>query len=257
MYNLKQLLDFAIKTSDKAGKITLNYYQKSLTIETKSDLSPVTIADKEAELLFRSEIEKQFPEHAILGEEFGKKETGSPYKWIIDPIDGTKSFISGIPFYSNLLGLEYEGKIVLGIANFPALNEMYYASENYGAFLNQQKIVVGNKKKIEECRIMTTDVRHLENVPLAKQAKKLLDQSLFYRTWGDAYGHAMVASGRADVMLDPLMNPWDGAPFGIILKEAGGYFGDWNGKETIYGENTFSSNNELKNIILSQLQKET
>lgn len=254
MLKLDDLLKFAIEITTRAGNLTLKYYHSDIAVETKSDLSPVTVADKQAEELLRFEIEKKFPDHRILGEEFGNKETNSPYKWIIDPIDGTKSFISGIPFYSNLLGLEFEGRIILGISNFPALNEMYFASENNGAFLNGKKISVGNKTAIENCRIMTTDVRHLERVKRAAPAKQILNDSLFYRTWGDAYGHAMVASGRADVMLDPLMNPWDCAPFGIILKEAGGFFGDWNGKETIYGENAFSSNNELKKIILGYFE---
>ena len=250
MLHLSDLLEFAKRITETAGEISLKYYQSDLDIITKADQSPVTIADQQTEEFLRSEIERKFPDHQILGEEMGNKETSSPYKWIIDPIDGTKSFISGIPFYSNLLGLEFEGRIILGISNFPALNEMYYASENGGAFLNGKKISVGKKTKIEECRVMTTDVKNLENVRLSIPAKKILNDSLFYRTWGDAYGHAMVASGRADIMLDPLMNPWDCAPFGIIIKEAGGYFGDWNGTETIYGENAFSSNNELKKIIL-------
>lgn len=255
MHNLPELLEFAKHITGKAGEITLKYYHSDLDIITKADQSPVTIADKETEEFLRSEIERKFPDHQILGEEMGNKETNSPYKWIIDPIDGTKSFISGIPFYSNLLGLEFEGRIILGISHFPALNEMYYASENGGAFLNGKRISVGKKSKIGECRVMTTDVKNLENVRLSVPAKKILNDSLFYRTWGDAYGHAMVASGRADIMLDPLMNPWDCAPFGIILKEAGGFFGDWSGAETIYGENAFSSNNELKKIILDYFTK--
>lgn len=254
LHNIHDLLDFAIQIADKAGKHTLAYYQSSYEIETKSDNSPVTIADREAEQLLRSEIEKTFPDHQILGEEFAPKETDSPFKWIIDPIDGTKSFITGVPFYSNLLALEYQGEIILGISNFPALNEMYYAAKGIGAFMNGKTIKVSGTKEISNSRIMVTDVRSLENAEKGIQAKSILNDSYFYRTWADAYGYALVASGRADAMFDPKMNPWDGAPFAIILKEAGGYFGDWNGVETIYGENAFSSNFILKEEILKRLK---
>jgi len=252
--SISDLLDFAISITEAAGRGTLDYYQTDLAVETKSDASPVTIADKEAEQFIRKAIQSRYPDHQIIGEEYSDKITSSPYKWIIDPIDGTKSFIAGVPFYSNLVGLEYEGEIIVGIANFPALNEMVYAGKGLGAWFNKKPAKVGSVSEISKARIMVTDFRDFEKREAWKTFKPILDSCRFHRTWGDAYGHAMVATGRAEIALDPFMNPWDCAPFGIILKEAGGFFTDWNGNDTIYGPNAVSSNPELREKVLSCLK---
>lgn len=251
---LPDLVDFAVRLADTAGKRTLAYYQTDLTVDSKSDESPVTIADREAELLIRQAIEVRFPDHRILGEEFGDDGKDSPYKWIIDPIDGTKSFITGVPFYANLIGLEIEGEVVLGISNFPALGEMMVAATGMGTWINGCRVRVSSVNRLKNARVMITDLRHASAVPQAAGAARLLQECKFYRTWGDAYGHYLVAAGRADVALDPHMNPWDCAPFGIILKEAGGWFGDWDGKDTIYGPNAVSANPDLIGEVLTVLK---
>lgn len=250
-----ELLKNALMITKKAGELTLSYYQQSVEVISKADDSPVTIADRKAEELIREFIMKNFPSHQIVGEEFGNSGEDSDFKWIIDPIDGTKSFISGVPLYSNLLGIEYRGRMVVGVCNFPALKEIIYAGKGSGCFWNGKPTKVSETETISQSRLMTTDYRHLEKSAKYQKLKPLLEQCKFHRGWGDAYGHALVATGRAEAMFDPLMNPWDCAPFGVILPEAGGYFGTWEGEETIYGKNACSTTWQLSKIILSALKE--
>ena len=251
---MREALDFARALAHKAGIITLEYFQKEIDIEYKGDDSPVTIADKKAEEYIRSKIEKKFPSHGILGEEFGESKPGASFKWIIDPIDGTKSFMRGVPLYSVLIALEIEGNVELGISYFPALDEMLSAAKGEGAFFNGKKTYVSQVKDLKKAVIAFTDVANFDNFGRRKEWEALKKASYYRAGWGDAYGHALVASGRIEAMFDPIMNPWDCGPFAIILKEAGGYFGNWSGEQTIYGNEAMSVNGLLLEPILSLIK---
>ena len=251
---LQTYLDFAIQTAREAGQITLKYYQKGIQPEWKPDASPVTIADKETEQFIRSRIEKRFPGHAILGEEFGESAAQDTYRWIIDPIDGTRSFVRGVPLYGVLIGLEIEGRSQVGVAQFPALGETLWAARGSGCWWDGQPARVSQVTRLDRAL-----VTHTDTTVFAQRGKgpawERLQQAAQYRAgWGDCYGYLLVATGRADVMLDPIMSPWDCGPFPVIFEEAGGYFGDWQGNVTMFAGEALATNQALLPEVLRTLK---
>ena len=248
---LQEYLDFATDTAYQAGQLTLGYFRQGVDADFKDDDTPVTIADRKAEVLIRHRIEKKYPDHAMLGEEYGSKENDNPaYRWIIDPIDGTKSFIRGVPLYGVLIGLEVEGKIEVGVAYFPALDEIVYAASGTGCYCNGRRVYVSKTTDLDRSFVSFTDVVSFEQYGRS-QAWDRIKAATYYRVgWSDAYGHALVATGRLELMMDPIVNPWDCGPFPVLLREAGGYFGTWAGEETIYGNEALSTSRILLPEIL-------
>ena len=256
MTTLGNYLEFATETAWQAGRVTLGHFQTNVRPDWKADDSPVTIADREAELLIRKKISERFPTHAIVGEEFGAMETaGASHRWFIDPIDGTKSFMRGVPLYGVLLGLEIEGRVEVGVACFPALNEMVAAATGEGCWWNGRRCRVSAETNLSRSVVAHIDAASFARVSPAKgEAWERLSRASYYNAgWCDAYGYLLVATGRAEVMLDPIMNVWDCAPFPPILREAGGYFGDWQGNETIYAGESVATNQALLPHILEIL----
>lgn len=234
MTDLQTYLDFARDVAWEAGRLTLGYYQTSLRPDFKADESPVTVADREAEKLIRARIEEKFPGHAIIGEEFGDSGRASSHRWIIDPIDGTRSFVRGVPLYAVLIGLEIEGRCEVGVANFPALGEMVSAGSGLGCWWNGRRARVSAVERLEQALVTHYDVAAFDKSGKQAVLERLKKTANYRVGWCDAYGYLLVATGRAELMLDPMMNPWDCAPFPPILSEAGGYFGDWRGNVNIY-----------------------
>ena len=250
--NLRGYLDFATQTAYEAGRMTLGYFRTdALQTEFKTDETPVTVADREAEKLMRARIVARYPGHAVVGEEFGV-ETGeeSSHRWILDPIDGTKAFVRGVPLYGVLIGLEIEGRCEVGAAYFPALDEMVYAATGEGCFCDGRRCGVASTGNLEGAILAFTDAASFEEHGREDAFRRLRAAAGGSRGWSDAYGHALVATGRTELMLDPVMNLWDCAPFPPILREAGGYFGDWSGNETIYaGEALSTTMNLLPDVL--------
>lgn len=248
---LANRLQFARAAALEAGRHTLKYFQnENFVVEVKGDLSPVTIADREAEQLLRRRIRESFPADAILGEEFGEQPGTSGYRWILDPIDGTKSFISGVPLYSTLVGLEFEEVAVLGVIEIPALDERVWAARGHGAWHgvgNREPVAarVSLKTSLADSVFLTSDGKTFEKVGRSDVFDRFQSRARIARTWGDGYGYLLVATGRAEVMVDPAMNAWDAAPLLPILLEAGGCFTDWEGRETIHGGNSLACNKAL------------
>ena len=235
--NLQPYLDFTTSLAYYAGKITLRYFNTGVQPELKENNDPVTIADREAEAFIRSEIERVYPTHSIVGEEYGENgKNGSSFRWIIDPIDGTISFIRGVPLYGVLIGLEIDGVARVGAAYFPPLDEMLCAADGLGCMWNGRRARVSQVNKLSDACVVSSDFQNLAakmpDVVERFQAKKVL-----MRTWADAYGYLLVATGRAEVALDPRLDVYDCAPYPVIMKEAGGSFGSWSGEEGhTYGE---------------------
>lgn len=248
---LRELRDAAVEFAGIAGEITLNYYQSNFEVETKKDDSPVTIADREAEMSIRNNIRKHFPGHGIIGEEFGKENEDRDIVWVLDPIDGTKSFLHGIPFYTTLIGILIHNEPQVGVIHAPALDEMVSAATGLGCDFNGQKASVREIKELGDATFLTTDIQSFYEYGYSDNFTELLNRTKYHRTWGDAYGHMMVAIGRADIMVDAVLNVWDAAALFPILKEAGGCYTDLNGNETIHTGNGFSTNKFLKNEILN------
>ncbi|MTI87940.1 MAG: histidinol-phosphatase [Balneolaceae bacterium] len=249
----QELLEAAIQIAEMGGQHTLKYFKKDIEIINKADDSPVTVADRETEQILRNEISKRYPDHGILGEEFGQTNEGSSIQWVLDPIDGTKSFIHGVPFYTTLIGILVDNTPIVGIIYAPALDELCAAAIGMGATLNGEPCFVRNTEHLKDATLLATEIYRFEDEVRQEAFEALLDKTKIHRTWGDAYGHMMVATGRADVMYDPILNIWDAAALLPVVQEAGGIFCDEKGKETIHTGNGISTNKALfpaiKNIF--------
>ncbi len=245
MTDIKELLQAAIEIATIGGKHTLKYFKKDFEVISKADDSPVTIADRETEQIIRAEILKRYPDHGIIGEEYGRTNEDSNIQWVLDPIDGTKSFIHGVPFYTTLIGIMIDNEPVVGIINAPALDELCAAGIGLGATLNGKPCHVRDTSELKDSTLLVTEIKRFQDCGMEPQFQELMAKTKLHRTWGDAYGHMMVAIGRADVMFDPVLNIWDAAALLPVLKESGGVFSDTKGVETIHSGNGFSTNKAL------------
>ncbi|MFL6210301.1 MAG: inositol monophosphatase family protein [Pyrinomonadaceae bacterium] len=252
---LRELMEFAAHLARGAGEITLRYFRQPFTPERKADGSFVTVADRAAEKFLRAEIERRFPDDAILGEEEGERVGTSGRRWIIDPIDGTYSFVHGVPFYGVLLGLEIADEPLVGVVNIPALGELIKAARGQGCYLNDERAHVSATTVLAESLLLATDFGTCARYSFGAAAEELQRRFGARRTWGDCYGHVLVATGRAECMLDAVMNIWDCAPLLPIVEEAGGTFTDWTGQRSIRGGNAISTNGALFAEVLQIINK--
>jgi histidinol-phosphatase len=250
---IRELLDFATTLAHQAGDITLQYFGGIVPSDAKGDGTPVTIADREAEQLIRSKIERRFSEHSILGEEYGESNPGARVRWILDPIDATRSFMRGVPLYGVLIGIEIENESAVGVAHFPPLRETVAAGRGLGCTWNEQPCRVSEVDRIEDAVICTTDVERILSRPEGTGWRELQQRCAFSRTWGDCYGHALVATGRIEAQVDPIMAPWDAGPFLTIVTEAGGTFTTLGGEATVHGGSGVGSNGRVHGEVLSAL----
>ncbi len=254
-------LDLAVDAARKAGNITLEYFRTDdLAVNLKQDNTPVTIADHQAEQYLRDTIASAFADDGILGEELPEKTGTSGFRWILDPIDGTKSFIHGVPLYGTLLGLEYQGQCIMGVIRIPALDECLYAAKGQGAwyFVGHNKPTparVSQRKPLAKALFVTSEVISFEQTGRRAAYDRLQAATRLTRTWGDCYGYLMVATGRADLMVDPVMAVWDAAALSPILEEAGGTFTDWQGRNTIYSGEGIATNGLILAEVLEIVNK--
>lgn len=255
-FDLDIIHQAAVEIARIGGDHTLKYFGNPIDIERKNDDSPVTAADREAEQFMRDEIADRFPEHGILGEEHGRIHPESPVQWILDPIDGTKSFIHGVPLYTTLIGVLVDEKPVIGVIYAPALDELCEAAKGKGARLNGKPTSVRSCSEMSKATFLSTDGTTASEVGFGVSFQELLTETRLNRTWGDAYGHMLVATGRADIMFDPILNIWDAAPLLTILQESGGIFSDVHGRETIQTGNGISCSKELLPEVLEIVQKD-
>ena len=243
------LMEAAAEVARLAGDVALRHFRSTLAVETKADGSPVTIADRGAERAAREWLEERFPGDGILGEELGLARPDAGRRWILDPIDGTKSFIHGVPLWGSLVALvEQTGpqsRVLAGAACFPALGESLAAAPGSGTWWNGVRCSVSRVASIEEATVLTTD-EHFRHVPARRAAwNALADRALLSRSWGDCYGYLLVATGRAEVMVDAILSPWDAAAFLPIIEEAGGVLTSWTGERTAFGGDAIASNSAL------------
>jgi histidinol phosphatase-like enzyme (inositol monophosphatase family) len=248
-------LQLAIELAEHAGRLTLGYFsRKSIPVFRKRDASPVTEADRKAEELIRAEIHKRFPKDGLFGEEFDEMPSSNNRRWIIDPIDGTKAFIHGVPLYGVLVALEEDGEIRLGAVHFPALGELYYAERGCGAFLDGSPIAVSTISETADATVLYTEKEYLLDPSSPHPVDLLRTGAGLVRGWGDCYGHMLVASGRAEVAVDKVMSPWDCAALIPVVVEAGGYCFDYRGRMTISGEGLVSANRAIGGGLLKAIE---
>jgi len=252
---LRELLDFAVVLGRGAGDITLQYFRKKPETSTKADGSYVTIADRQAEAYLRKQIAERFPDDGFLGEEEGESSSRSGRRWIVDPIDGTFAFVHGVPFYGVLIALEVAEELIIGVVNIPALRELVSAAKGLGCFLNGEPARVSTTEELKDALLLSTDFSACARYGFGPAAELLQSQAKTSRTWGDCYGYVLVATGRADVMLDPVMNLWDCAALLPIVQEAGGTFTDWRGVTTASGGNAIATNGVLFDEVLGLVRQ--
>ena len=261
------LLEFAVEAACRAGAATLPWFRGGAEVEIKADGSPVTAADREAERLVREAIVARFPADDVLGEELGELRvtpSGEPAAgsrarrcWVVDPIDGTRSFVHGVPLFGVLLALVEAGVPVLGVIHLPALGETVAAARGEGCWHNGSRARVSTLAQLDRALVVTSDAEGIERRRGSSGWDALRSRAGMVRTWGDCYGYALVATGRAEAMLDPVMAPWDVAPLAPIIEEAGGVFSGWNGERTYPTDSAVATNAALATEVRALLASAT
>lgn len=251
--NLEPYRIFLIELAQRSGDFIRPYFgNRDLAIETKADASPVTVADRGAEELMRTLIAKHFPQHGIIGEEFGNDRADADWVWVLDPIDGTKSFMSACPLFGTLIALLHRGQPVLGAIHQPILRQLILG-DGRTTLLNGRPMRVRATDKLSDATVLTSDVLNLGKYQNGAACDRLVAQAKLYRTWGDCYGYLLLASGWADVMLDPIMNPWDIAALVPVVTGAGGVITDWRGNNAMKGDSIVAATPGLHAQVLATL----
>lgn len=254
MTDASRLLDAVSDAARIAGAVANRYFaSSSLAVETKSDGSPVTVADRAAEAAARDWIARHFPNDDVLGEEMGALDRGAPRQWIVDPIDGTKSFIRGVPLWGTLIAVAEGERIIAGAAYFPALDELVCAAVGLGCWWNGARASVSSVDKLTDAMVLTSDERFSAAPARLAAWRRLTAQAQMSRSWGDCYGYMLVATGRAEAMVDGALAAWDAAPFLPIITEAGGVFTDWSGRPTAFSGSAIATNAVLATDVRALL----
>ncbi|GAB4320572.1 MAG: inositol monophosphatase family protein [Dehalococcoidia bacterium] len=248
---LAELLGIAQRAAELAGEVVMPLFRAGVAAELKSDGTPVTVADRRAEEAMRAFLAKECPAFGILGEEFGETPGDGRHRWVLDPIDGTKAFVHGVPLFGTLVALERAGVPVLGVIACHAAGETIAAAEGLGTALNGRRVRVSTTRSLGEATVLATSPSRLfARSPAGFEA---FTRAKLFRTWGDCYGYLLVASGRADVMVDPEMNPWDLAALYPVIREAGGTISEWSGAPGP-GADSIATNGLLHSAVVAALR---
>jgi histidinol-phosphatase len=243
--SMESLLQAVKECAELAGSVASSHYRKNVAVEWKGDGSPVTVADRGAEEAVREWIHARFPADGVLGEEFGEQSGTSGRRWVIDPIDGTKSFVRGVPLWGSLVAVVEGERVLAGAACFPAAGEMIAAATGCGSWHNGSRARVSDIAELGAATVLITDDRVFSSSAGRNRWERLAKAAAVSRSWGDAFGYLMVATGRAEVMVDAIVNAWDVACFVPIVEEAGGIFTDFAGAVTAFGGNSIATNAAL------------
>lgn len=247
------MIDVAIDAAKQAGELALKYFKTQPKVSYKPDNSPVTIADKKAELLIRKIISKKYPDHGIIGEEFEAKNPSAPLKWVIDPIDGTKGFIRGIPFWSTLLALLENDKPIIGICFFPAINEVYISQKNKGSYLNGKKIHVSKIKNLKYATLSYGSIKRFQDKGKLEGLINLSSKTQSNKGYSDAFGYSLVAQGKIDIFAEANNQIHDVAAPALLVEEAGGKFTDIYGKFSLTSGSDVATNGLLHKQVIKIL----
>ena len=239
------LLQAVAEVAALAGAEAARHFRRPLAVETKADGSPVTLADRNAERAARDWIEARFPADGIHGEELGVSRPGAHRRWLVDPVDGTRAFVKGVPLWGTLVAVVEEERVLAGAAEFPALDERIVAALGQGCWWNGARSSVSHVDALASATVLATDVTFRRTPERGERWRALANRAATARTWGDCYGYLLVATGRAELMCDGTFSPWDAAAVQIAVEEAGGVFTDWNGRRTSFGDGAVATNAAL------------
>ena len=245
----------AVEAARRAGQVALRYFDTDIAVEWKADVSPVTVADRETETLLRATLEAAFPGDGFLGEEYGDTPGTTGYRWIIDPIDGTRSFVRGIPLWATMVGLEYKGEQVAGVVHLPALGQTYHALRGNGAFRDSKRIHVSNVADLSRAHIYYSSLSWFMKAGKRDAFIDLCVKTERQRGFGDFYGFVLVAQGSGELMVEHGVHAWDVSALVPLIEEAGGRFSDWDGRVDIYRPDVLVSNGKLHETALAMMKK--
>ena len=253
--SLSSLLEAVADVAQVAGDTAMQWFGRGVAVETKGDGSPVTIADRSAEEAARAWITTRFPQDGVQGEEFPPIRPDAKRQWIIDPIDGTKAFVRGVPLWGALVAVCEGDDVLAGAACFPAVRELVNAAPGEGCWWNGARAQVSTVASLAEATVLITDERFAERPTRGARWRRLAHEAGVARTWGDCYGYLLLATGRAEVMVDDIVNPWDAAALYPVITEAGGVFTSWKGVSTAFGGDVIATNAALAAVVREQLQE--
>jgi len=249
----RTLLEAVSDVAALAGAEALKHFRGRLDVEAKADGSPVTRADRDAERVVRAWVERHFPDDGILGEEFGETRPGAPRRWLVDPVDGTRAFVKGVPLWGTLVAVAEGERVIAGAAEFPALGERLVAARGEGCWWNGARCHVSSVATLAEATVLATDVGFLKSPDRGERWRALSTRVANARTWGDCYGYLLVAIGRAELMADGSLSPWDAAALQVAVEEAGGTFTDWHGRATAFSDGAVATNAALASTLRREL----
>ncbi|MSU70638.1 MAG: histidinol-phosphatase [Opitutaceae bacterium] len=251
--NLEPYRAFMRELAEKSGDFIRPYFGRSgLAVELKADQTPVTAADRGAEQLLRRLIEKKFPAHGIIGEEFGSVRAEADWVWVLDPIDGTKSFMSACPLFGTLIALLHRGQPVLGCIHQPILRQLMFG-DGQATTLNGRTVRCRPCARIEEATLLTSDPLNPAKYQNGAAFEALARRARLVRTWGDCYGYLLLAGGWADIMLDPIMSPWDIQALVPVIRGAGGMITDWQGRDPVRAKSIVAAGPALHAQVIAAL----
>lgn len=251
MTRFNEELAFALSLADDSRRIIRSHFGSHMKVEWKGDNTPVTLADRGVEEVLRERMTRETPGYGIIGEEFGTTPGATGREWVIDPIDGTKAFIHGVPLFGTLIALLEDGVPVLGIIDLPALGERVWATAGGGCFRNGTPCRVSGVARLDEALVLDGSVTTMERLGHGEAWAGIRREARLHRGWGDCYGHFLVATGGAEVMADPIVEIWDIAPMAVILPEAGGRFTSIRGEDGITHRSGVSTNGALHDVVIS------
>jgi len=251
----QDFIQLAQELAQASGEIIRKYFRSILDIETKLDQTPVTIADREAELIMRQMIQSRFPDHGILGEEFKQVNPDAGYQWVLDPIDGTKTFVSGTYLFGTLIALLKDGKPLIGVINNPVTDQLL-VGDGQTTWLNGNPVKVRDCPSIEQATLLVTSPLNVERHRDITAFNDLIHKVRLYRTWGDCHGYYLVATGYADIMIDPVMHIWDVAALIPIIEGAGGKITDYYGGDPMSGAGAIATAGPLQDFVVQSLNPE-
>ncbi|MCA9739932.1 histidinol-phosphatase [candidate division KSB1 bacterium] len=255
MQQATEFTEFATLLAQESSRVIMPWFgNHELIVEQKSDESPVTIADRAAEQIMRDLIHKNYPGHGVIGEEFGSERADAEHVWVLDPIDGTASFTTGCPLFGTLIALMRDGRPVLGAIHLPALKQLCMGDSSTTE-LNGKTVKMRPEFKLAQATVLASGIDTIKEFQSWQRFEKLLGRTRMFRTWGDCYGYVLLATGWADIMLDPIMHAWDLMALVPIIEGAGGIITDWHGEDAVEGTSCIAANKSLHSKVVRMLNR--